>query len=93
MTLASARNARVNQKNMQDDDIRGRVEGHFVVLNGYDRKKRLVRIADPYPKNPISGTTSYRITLDRVITAILLGVMTYDANFIIIEPGQGEDVR
>lgn len=83
------RTARTNPQTMQDDDIRGGVEGHFVVLDGYNKEKRLVSIADPYPKNPISGTTKYSITIDRVITAILLGVMTYDANFIIIEPGEG----
>jgi len=83
------RTARTNPQTMQDDDIRGGVEGHFVVLDGYNKEKRLVSIADPYLKNPISGTTKYSITIDRVITAILLGVMTYDANFIIIEPGEG----
>jgi hypothetical protein len=80
------RNSRIDPKTNKDDDIRGRVEGHFVVLDGYEKEKRLVSIADPYQKNPISGTTSYRITIDRVINAILLGVLTYDANFIVIEP-------
>ncbi len=83
------RTARTNPHTMKDDDIRGHVEGHFVVLDGYNKEKRQVSIADPYLKNPISGTTKYSITIDRVITAILLGVMTYDANFIIIEPGEG----
>ena len=83
------RSARSDQETMKDDDIRGKVDGHFVVLDGYNKDKRLVSIADPYTKNPISGTTSYSIGIDRVINAILLGVMTYDANFIIIEPGEG----
>jgi len=81
--------ARVMPDTQKDDDIRGQVEGHFVVLDGYDKEKREVAIADPFLKNPISGTTKYKITIDRVINAILLGVMTYDANFIIIEPGEG----
>lgn len=80
------RDARIDPKTNKNDDIRGRVEGHFVVLDGYDKEKRLISIADPYQKNPISGTTSYRITIDRAINAILLGVLTYDANFIVIEP-------
>lgn len=83
------RTARTNPQTMKDDDIRGQVEGHFVVLHGYNKENRHISIADPYLKNPISGTTQYSITIDRVITAILLGVMTYDANFIIIEPGEG----
>lgn len=80
------RTSRVYGETMVDDDIRGRVEGHFVVLNGYQRANRLIGISDPYSRNPFSGDTSYRIGIDRVINAILLGVMTYDANFIIIEP-------
>jgi hypothetical protein len=80
------RSSRVFTETMRDDDIRGRVEGHFVVLSGYERSSRVVAIADPYSRNPFTGNTSYRIGIDRVINAILLGVMTYDANFIIIEP-------
>lgn len=79
------RTARVNPYTMVDDDVRGSVEGHFVVLDGYERSTCQVSIADPYPKNPISGNTSYHIGIDTVINAILLGVMTYDANFIVIE--------
>lgn len=84
------RTARIYAPTHADDDVRGRVEGHFVVLDGYDRKTRQVSIADPYPRNPISGTTAYRVAIDRVINAILLGVLTYDANFIIIEPPSSE---
>lgn len=85
------RAARVYGPTMKDDDVRGKVEGHFVVLDGYNKKKHLVSIADPYIHNPISGTTRYQVTIDRVINAILLGVMTFDANFIIIEPQQGAE--
>ncbi len=80
------RSARMNSETMRDDDIGGRVEGHFVVLHGYQRSNRMVGISDPYARNPFTGQTSYQIGIDRVINAILLGVMTYDANFIIIEP-------
>jgi hypothetical protein len=73
----------------QDDDIRGEVQGHFVVLSGYDPATRAVRIADPYSANPVSGKNSYEADLDRVIGAILLGVITYDANLLILEPPEG----
>lgn len=68
------------------DDIRGWPTGHFVVLCGYDRKKREVLIADPLHPNPMAASQLYHVCIDRVKCAILLGVMTYDANLLIIEP-------
>ncbi len=72
--------------NDDDDDLRGDPAGHFVVLCGYDRKDRNVEIADPLESNPHSPTRRYAIDIDRVISSILLGVLTYDANLIVIEP-------
>jgi hypothetical protein len=80
------RSVRVESDTMQDDDIRGEVVGHFVVLCGYDRIKKTVSIADPYQANPYSESQYYEIDIDRVISAVLLGIMTYDANLLIIEP-------
>ncbi|MBS0263321.1 MAG: C39 family peptidase [Planctomycetes bacterium] len=68
------------------DDIRGKPAGHFVLLCGYDKETREVLVADPLKKNPISQTHSYVVSIDRVICAILLGILTYDSNFLIIEP-------
>lgn len=68
------------------DDIRGWPTGHFVVLCGYDRKEREVLIADPLHPNPMAEGQYYHVSIDRVKCAILLGVMTYDANLLIIEP-------
>ena len=72
--------------NDDDDDLRGNPSGHFVVLCGYDRKARLVEIADPLQSNPHSPTRRYAIDINRVMSSILLGVLTYDANLIVIEP-------
>jgi hypothetical protein len=71
-----------------DDDIRGDVVGHFVVLCGYDSSSHRVTVADPYAKNPYSGTHYYEAEMDRLVCAILLGVMTYDANLLIVEPAK-----
>lgn len=68
------------------DDIRGVPGGHFVVLHGYDHFKRTVLIADPYGDNPLTGSNGYEIPIDRVICATLLGIVTYDANLLILEP-------
>jgi hypothetical protein len=69
------------------DDIRGTPSGHFVVLCGYDRDARTVRVADPLLPNPAAGNTQYyEVDMDRLIAAILLGIVTYDANILVIEP-------
>jgi hypothetical protein len=68
------------------DDIRGYPDGHFVILSGYHRHDRTVLINDPYEPNPVSGSLTYAINIDRVICAILLGVLTYDANLLVIQP-------
>jgi len=70
----------------EDDDERGEPLGHFVVLAGYDRARREYLIADPYERNPLDQGTLYRVATDRLISAILLGVLTYDANLLIIKP-------
>jgi hypothetical protein len=80
------RTPRVYGEAMVDDDIRGEVVGHFVVLCGYDRPNKTIRVADPYSDNPYSKEHYYDVPIDRVMGAIMLGVMTHDANFLIIHP-------
>ena len=70
----------------RDDDIRGEPSGHFVVLTGYDPERGTALVADPYDKNPLTRGRKYSVALDRLITAILLGVLTYDANLLIVRP-------
>lgn len=68
------------------DDVRGRSAGHFVVLCGYDKETRNVLVADPLTPNPLSKSHYYEISIERVLCAILLGVLSYDANLLIITP-------
>lgn len=72
--------------NCDDDDIRGLPAGHFVVLCGYEKGARQVLVADPLQSNPLARRRVYAIGIERVINAILLGVLTYDANLLILEP-------
>ncbi len=65
------------------DDIRGAPAGHFVVITGYNRAKRTLLVADPY--GPMQ---EYWCNIDRVICAILLGIVTYDSNLLVIHPSQ-----
>ncbi len=77
-----------------DDDVRGEPQGHFVVLCGYRPKKRVVLVADPFEENPLSPGRHYEVRLERVLCAIMLGVLTHDANMLMIEPSpKGGDRR
>jgi hypothetical protein len=70
------------------DDVRGDSMGHFVVLCGYDSDTRKVLVADPLWPNPMAKSHLYEVGIDTVLCAILLGILTYDANLIVIEPGE-----
>lgn len=68
------------------DDVGGVPAGHFVLLCGYQPRARAVSIADPYPANPFARGTNYRVAIERVQCAIMLSVLSYDANLVVIEP-------
>ena len=68
------------------DDVRGSPSGHFVVLHGYDPKTREVSVADPLHDNPRFGSQYYRVAINRLTASILLGILTYDANLLVITP-------
>lgn len=80
------KSAREFGPNMDYDDLRGEPAGHFVLLHGYDPKTREVFIADPIIKNPFKEGQQYKMDIHRVMNAILLGIVTYDANLLIITP-------
>ncbi len=69
-----------------EDDVRGVPTGHFVVLSGWDGEERTVQVADPLANNPRFNEHIYWLPVQRVINAILLGVLTYDANLLVLEP-------
>ena len=71
--------AREYGPNDTPDDIRGVPAGHFVIIAGYNRAKRTLLVADPY--GPVQ---EYWSNIDRVLSAILLGIVTYDSNLLVI---------
>lgn len=71
---------------MDYDDVAGEPQGHFVVLCGYDRAARTVLVADPLKPNPMAPMQQYAVDIDRLVNAILLGILTYDANLLFITP-------
>ena len=50
-------------------------------MAGYNREKRTVLVADPY-----GPSQEYWSNIDRVLGAVLLGIVTYDANLLVIHP-------
>lgn len=67
------------------DSIRGEPVGHFAIINGYDINSGSVYLADPMNPNPLKSQY-YSVTFDRLINSIMLGIVTYDANLLIIQP-------
>jgi hypothetical protein len=74
----------VGDEVLREDDVHGLPTGHFVVLCGYNREERKVRVADPYERR--SSEHLYWLPVERVTNSILLGVLTYDANLLILDP-------
>jgi hypothetical protein len=72
------------------DDIRGAPAGHFVVLSHYDAGPRTVGVSDPYLPNP-TREHYYEVPVLRLVGAIMLGIVTYDANLLILEPPGSKD--
>lgn len=68
------------------DSIKGEPAGHFVVITGFDEEQNSVSIADPMEPNPLGKGQVYSVSTVRLINSIMLGIVTYDANLLIIEP-------
>jgi len=68
------------------DSIKGEPAGHFVVITGYDEEKNCVYLADPMEPNPLGKGLVYSVDFVRLLNSIMLGIVTYDANLLMIEP-------
>ena len=74
------------------DDVAGEPVGHFVVITDY-MTDGTVRIADPYSGNPLCDSQYYTLPVQRLINAIHLGSMTYDANLLIVRPTKDSNAK
>jgi hypothetical protein len=68
------------------DSIKGEPAGHFVIISGYDEEKDCVYLADPMEPNPLGKGQVYSVSFSRLLNSIMLGIVTYDANLLVIEP-------
>lgn len=71
------------------DDIHGTPVGHFVVIAGNDERRRALLVVDPYQPTPYGPSHAYWISIDRAVGAILLGIVTHDANLLVVQPPRG----
>ena len=66
------------------DDIKGELTGHFVVAY-HINSSGFLQIADPYHANPLASNKYYEVPVQKFINAVHLGIVSYDANILIIK--------
>ena len=81
----SSREIYENKKSIYDD-LKGTPCGHFVIIAGFDEIHNQIMVVDPFRENRLSRNNYYKVSPHRLINAILLGMITYDANLLIIQP-------
>jgi hypothetical protein len=74
------------QRKHVDDDVAGEPTGHFVVISGYDTWGRRMTVVDPFEHAPVNQAGLIQVDSDRLINAIMLGDVTYDAVLLEVWP-------
>jgi hypothetical protein len=74
-----------------DDDVAGDPTGHFVVISGYENWGGRLTVMDPSEHVPSSPDGRVVVDAERVINAILLGDVTYDAVLLELWPANNEE--
>lgn len=66
------------------DDVRGEPAGHFVVISGHNPESGHFVVRDPSSHSPFSRSGTYSVDAERLIAAIMLGDITYDAVLLVV---------
>lgn len=69
-----------------EDDVAGEPTGHFVVIVGYEHWGRRFSLRDPSHHVPVAPDGRQVVDAQRLINAILLGDVTYDAVLLELWP-------
>lgn len=77
---------RERSENMEPDDVAGEPVGHFVVIHGIDAQTRRANVADPNLHTPYPASHHYEVGVDRLVGAIHLGIVTFDAKLLAVRP-------
>lgn len=86
-----ARERQTDDERLVADDVAGEPTGHFVVIVGYEHWGRRFSLRDPSEHVPLAADGRQVVDGQRLINAILLGDVTYDAVLLELWP-RGEDV-
>jgi hypothetical protein len=78
------RQARLRPDDNVEDDVAGDSLGHFVVICGHEEGRFWVR--DPAQQVPFSPDGRYDVQARRLLNAILLGIVSYDAVLLEVWP-------
>lgn len=81
-----ARERQLDDDRMVEDDVAGEPTGHFVVICGYEHWGRHFSVRDPSHHVPVSPDGRQVVDGQRLINAILLGDVTYDAVLLELWP-------
>jgi hypothetical protein len=63
------------------------------VISGFEENKGLVYLSDPMEPNPLGKGSVYSVNFTRLINSIMLGIVTYDANLLIVEPRRKKKIK
>lgn len=66
------------------NDVRGMPVGHFVAICGYYPRSDRFIVRDPSSHIPFSRSGRYTVDAERLLAAILLGDVTYDADLLVL---------
>jgi hypothetical protein len=77
----------------QPDDVRGDPVGHFVVICGYYPRSHRFVVCDPLSGTPLSRSGKYSVAGQRLLPAILLGDVTYDAVLLVLPKTRTLSIR
>ncbi|HYR09284.1 MAG TPA: hypothetical protein VEQ60_15980 [Longimicrobium sp.] len=81
-----ARERQLADDRMVEDDVAGEPTGHFVVICGYEHWGRRFSVRDPSHHVPLAEDGRQVVDGQRLINAILLGDVTYDAVLLELWP-------
>ncbi|MCA8923346.1 MAG: hypothetical protein KDD82_16135 [Planctomycetes bacterium] len=73
----------------EDDDVAGYPVGHFLVACGHEAGERF-HVRDPSSHVPFSPDGRYTVPAHRLINAILLGIVSYDAVLVELWPEESK---
>ena len=73
-----------------DDDVAGDPIGHFIVISGYQHWGRRFVVLDPSAHIPATADGRLLVDAQRLINAIMLGALTYDAVLLELWPANRE---